>query len=247
MKIFITDGSSYGFFTAVFDAFRENDCVITSRDEVQMSFDSEIVRVENDPEKCARVERGICRCDSGAIDDILLVLRSADPLKEQIALDYIRRLMEKKSPIDRAYNLPEVIVFNELKGKVTGEIHKMQGFLRFMESESGAFYAPYSPDNDITDLLMPHFAERFKSERFVIHDVGRKIAGMYDGHEWIMGYAGEAEIYLSEYERAFQTLWKKYYKAVNLKERPHEKQMKGYMPVRYWKFLPEKQINNDSP
>ena len=109
-----------------------------------------------------------------------------------------------------------------------------------MESASGAYYAPYSPDNDITELLMPHFAERFKSEKFVIHDLKRKLAGMYDGHEWFIGYAGEAEVYLSEYEKAFETLWKKYYKAVNIKERPHEKQMKGSMPVRYWKYLPEK-------
>lgn len=240
MKIFITDGGSASFFTAVFEAYRERECVITSNEQVQISFDSEIVRVETDSEKSERVQRGIMRCDKQAISDVLLVLRSGDSLKEQIAFEYIKRLMERKIAIERAYNLPEVIVFNELKQKVTNEVHKMTGFLRFMESDSGAFYAPYSPDHDITELLMPHFAERFKSERFVIHDVKRKIAGIYNGHEWIMGYAGEAEVYLSEYEKVFQTLWKKYYAAVNIKERPHEKQMKGYMPVRYWKFLPEK-------
>ena len=245
MKIFVTDGSSYSFFTAVFEAYRERECVITSDDTVQMSFDSEIVRIVSDTEKCERVQRGITKYDSGAIDDILLVLRSCDSLKEQIAFEYIKRLMERKSPIDKAYNLPEVIVFNELKHKVTYEVHKMEGFLRFMESDNGAFYAPYSPDHDITELLMPHFAARLSSQKFVIHDVRRKIAGIYDGNEWVMSYAGEAEIYLSEYERVFQTLWKKYYKAVNIKERPHEKQMKGYMPVRYWKFLPEKSADNN--
>ena len=240
MKIFICDGGSESFFTAVFEAYSCADCLITSCNEVQISFDSELVRVSPNTEKSARVQRAIARCDENAIDDILLVLRSNDTLKEQIAFEYIKRLIERGAAVDKAYNLPEVIVFNELKSKVTGEIHKLKGFLRFMESANGAFYAPYSPDHDITDLLMPHFAERFRSERFVIHDLKRKIAGMYDGHEWILGYAGEAEIYLSEYERAFQTLWKKYYKSVNIVERPHEKQMKGYMPVRYWKFLPEK-------
>ncbi len=240
MKIFITDGGSYSFFTAVFDAYRERECIITSDENVQMSFDSEIVRVETNYNKCARVQKKLLKYDSSAVDDILTVLRSCDSLKEQTAFDYIKRLMEQKTSIDRAYNLPEVIIFNELKHKVTYEVHKMSGFLRFMECDSGAFYAPYSPDNDITDMLMPHFAARFRNERFVIHDVKRKIAGIYDGHEWLIGYAGEAEVYLSEYEKVFQTLWKKYYKAVNIKERPHEKQMKGYMPVRYWKFLPEK-------
>ncbi|MBD5632190.1 MAG: DNA metabolism protein [Clostridia bacterium] len=240
MRIFITDGSPLCFFTAVFDAFKESQCLITSESDLQLSLDSEVIRVEADENKALRVKRGIEKYDSEAVYDIITALRSCDSLKEQIAFEYIKRIMERKSPVKKAYNLPEVIEFNDILHKVSIEIHHIKGFLRFMESASGAFYAPYSPDNDITELLMPHFAERFKSERFVIHDLKRKIAGMYDGHEWIMGYAGEAEIYLSEYERAFETLWKKYYKAVTIKERPHEKQMKNSMPVRYWKYLPEK-------
>lgn len=243
MKIFITDGTPAAFFTAVFDAFRENECVITSDDKVQLSFDSEVIRVCCDEEKCERVRKGIAKYDTFAEEEILLALRSCDPLKEQTAFEYIKKLMQFKSPIRKRLSLPETIEFNDIVYKVTYETHKLKGFLRFMESKDGALYAPYSPDNDITDLLMRHFTERLKSERFVIHDLKRKIAGIYDGHDWIIGYAGEAEIYLSEYERAFENLWKKYYKSVNIKERPHEKQMKGYMPVRYWKFLPEKKEN----
>ena len=243
MKIFICDDSPEGFFTAVFDAFKEKTCVLTSDKSIQLSLDSEIVRVETDEEKAERVQNGILKYDREAVEDILLVLRSCDSLKEQTAFLYIKKLMEQKTPIKKAYNLPEVVDFNDILYKVTGEVHRIKGFLRFMESAGGALYAPYSPDNDITELLMPHFAERLKAERFVIHDLKRKIAGMYNGHEWIMGYAGEAEVYLSEYEKAFETLWKKYYKAVNIAERPHEKQMKAYMPVRYWKHLPEKKDN----
>ena len=46
---------------------------------------------------------------------------------------------------------------------------------------------------------------------------------------------------LSDGELTLQALWREYYAAVNIAQRPHEKQMKGYMPVRYWKYLPEKQ------
>ena len=161
----------------------------------QLSLDSEIVRIEADYTKSERVKTAINRADREALADIAFVLRSCDSLKEQTAFEYIKALMKKKAPVKNAYNLPEVVDFNDILYKVTGEIHRLKGLLRFMESANGAFYAPYSPDNDITELLMPHFAERFKSERFVIHDLKRKLAGMYNGHEWIMGYAGEAEIY----------------------------------------------------
>ena len=221
MKIFICDGTCDSFFSAVFDAYFQTDCIITSDSEVQLALDSQIVKVEGVP-------------------DVVSVLRSCDGLKEQIAFEYIKLVFERKATIKKAYNLPQVIEFNDILYKVTGETHRMKGFLRFMESSSGALYAPYSPDNDITDLLMPHFAERFASEKFVIHDLKRKLAGMYDGHSWVIAHVGEAEVYLSEYEKTFETLWKCYYNAVNIKSRPHEKQMKGYMPVRYWKFLPEK-------
>ncbi len=240
MKIFVCDGSFDGFFTAVFDAYSDKNCIITSDNEVQLTLDSVLVQVETNREKSNRVKKGIEKYDKESVYDTELVLRSCSSLKEQIAFEYIKRLLATKSPIKNAYNLPEVIDFNDLTYKVKGETHRLKGFLRFMESASGVLYAPYTPDNDITDLLMPHFAERLKSERFVIHDLKRKIAGLYDGHEWIMSYAGEAEVYLSEYEKAFETLWKKYYIAVNIAERPHEKQMRGYMPVRYWKHLPEK-------
>ena len=230
MKIFITDGTPSTFFTAVFDAFREKECVITSDRQVQLSFDSEVIRVGCDEQKCERVRNGIAKYDRLAEEEIALALRSCDPLKEQTAFEYIRKLMNVKAPVRKMLNAPEVIEFNDIVYKVTGETHRLKGFLRFMENSAGVLYAPYSPDNNITDLLMEHFAERLKSEKFVIHDLKRKIAGMYDGNEWIMGYAGEAEVYLSEYERTFENLWKKYYNSVNIKERPHEKQMKGYMP-----------------
>lgn len=240
MKIYITDGSAVSFFTAVFDGFTDKTAVITSDNNIQLSIDSEIVHTSCDAEKCERVRSGIAKYDSYAEEEILLALRSCNINKEQIAFNYIRKLMQIKAPIRKRLNLTEVINLNDIVHKVTGETHKLKGFLRFMECACGVLYAPYSPDNNITDLLLPHFAARLKTEKFVIHDLKRKIAGIYNGEKWIITYADETEIYLSANEKAFENLWKKYYKAVNIKERPHEKQMKGYMPVRYWKFLPEK-------
>ena len=109
MKIFITDGSAASFFTAVFDAFNIKECVITSDENVQLAFDSEVVRVVYDAEKCDRVRKGIAKYDKYAEDDILLCLRSCDPLKEQTAFEYIKALMKNKAPIRKMMSLPEVI------------------------------------------------------------------------------------------------------------------------------------------
>ena len=240
MDIYVCDGSPESFFTAVFDGYKCENCVITSECDLQISLDSNFITVEPDFEKVKRVTDGISKYDKDGVDDILICLRSCDSKKEQIAFEYIKSIFRMKTSVKNAFNLPQVVAFNDILHKVTGETHKIKGFLRFMESENGALYAPYSPDNNITDLLMPHFVARFNSQKFVIHDVKRKIAGLYNGADWIMCPLDQPEIVISDTEKSFEGLWKKYYSSVNIESRKHEKQMKGYMPVRYWKFLPEK-------
>lgn len=240
MTFYLVDGSADCFYTAVFDCYGDSQAVVSSNADVQLELGCNITEVKTIEEKAARVKKKIAEYDSRAIGDINIILRSGESDKEQAALEYIRLIIKNKRPVRTMTNIPAVMEANDIRSKVTGEIHKYHGFLRFMENDSGVLYAPYSPVADITDMIAPHFARRFANQKFVIHDVKRKIAAMYDGEQIIVCYADGADIYLSEYEKTFEELWKLYYKSVNIAERPHEKQMKGYMPVRYWKFMPEK-------
>lgn len=240
MTYYITDGSEDCFYTAVFDAYKNENCIITSQGDVQLGLGYELIEVERDENKAERVKRKLNLLDAGALNDIKLILKSCDPLKENIAFEYVKLIVKNGGAVRNMQADPRVLEATDVISKVTGETHRMKGFLRFMENADGVLYAPYSPDNDITDMLSVHFAERLGGQKFVIHDVKRKIAALYDGNEIIMTRVEDAEVYLSEYEKYFENLWKQYYKSVNILSRPHEKQMKGYMPVRYWKFLPEK-------
>ena len=240
MTIYLTDGSEDCFYTAVFDCYPYGDAFITSRRDVQLSLGSKICKVSADRAKAARVKKKITQYDVAATDDVMLVLRSGEDNREQVALEYIRLLIKYRRPVRSMTHLSAVLKMEDIRGRVTGELHRFKGFLRFMENDKGVLYAPYSPDNDITDLIAPHFARRLGNQKFVIHDTKRKIAALYDGNEIVICCADGADIYLSEYEKTFEELWKLYYRSVMIKERPHERQMKGYMPVRYWKFLPEK-------
>ncbi len=243
MTFYLVDGSEDCFYTAVFDSYNDKDGIITSRRDVQLALDSTLKEVKADIEKAMRVKKKLAEYDSMALNSISLVLRSCDGNREQTALEYIRLLVKYKRPIHGMTNIPAIMEMEDIRNRVTTELHRFKGFLRFMENDKGVLYAPYSPDNDITDLLAPHFAERLSNQKFVIHDIKRKIAALYDGNEIVICFADSADVYLSEYEQAFEELWKLYYKSVNIKERPHERQMKGYIPVRYWKFLPEKKDN----
>ena len=240
MSYYLVEGSEFCFFTAVFDAFKNKDCIITGEKDLQIGLGFELIEVITDDEKAERVKNKLNALDRLCLEDINLMLRSRASLKEQTSFEYIRLIIARGGAVRDMLANPTVMEMTTIRNKVYGETHLMKGLLRFIENAEGVLYAPYSPDNDITDLLAPHFAKRFSNQKFVIHDVKRKKAALFDGNEIVIFDADGAEIYLSEYQQHFEDLWRQYYKSVNIESRPHEKQMKGYMPVRYWKFLPEK-------
>ena len=81
---------------------------------------------------------------------------------------------------------PAVIAAMESVRKVRGEIHLMSGFLRFMEGKNGVFYAPFESDNDILELLVPHFTARLKNQPFIIHDTKRHLATLYNQKDCVL-------------------------------------------------------------
>ncbi len=240
MTYYVVDGSEDCFYTAVFEAYGKKECVITSSRFIQLELGGVAVEVITDGEKAERVRKKLYALDRGAAKDVNLLLRSCDGRKEVAALEYIRLIIKNGGAVRNMLAHPAVSEMTDIRARVLREVDRMKGFLRFMENSQGVMYAPYSPDNDITDILARHFAARFKNQRWVIHDVARKKAALYNGGEIVITDVSDAEVCLSEYEKYFEDLWRKYYKSVNIAQRPHEKQMRSYMPVRYWKYLPEK-------
>ena len=242
MKIYLTDGTEGCFYTAAFSACTDRGCIVTSARNIQLPLGAETICVQEDEEKRERVKRKLRALDARCLREIGLILRRVCDSRELNSLSYLRRIVNEHGPVRDRLSEPEVLeAMTELK-KVTGEAHNFTGFLRFMEGANGVFYGPFSPDNDILDLILPHFLKRFASQPFVIHDTARCKAALYNGKECIVTQTDKkVSVALSAYEDSFQALWKEYYRSVNIAQRPHERQMKGYMPVRYWKYMPEKQ------
>ena len=244
MNIYIIDGSEKAFYTAVFSACTDKTCLITSGKNLQLTLDAKVVTVLPDEAKIARVKKKLREYDKECLREISLVLRRGCNTREMTALEYLRTIVERRAPVRDMLALPAVLEMRSEMKKVTLETHRFTGFLRFMEGENCILYAPFSPDNDILDLILPHFMRRLKNQPFVIHDVARQKAALYNKRDCLITATDEkVQILLSEYEKGFQKLWQEYYRSATVSQRPHEKQMRGYMPVRYWKFMPEKNEN----
>ena len=237
--IYFFDGSKDAFLTAFLLAFRDDSAVFTAGNR-QLSLGQESIFVRTDPQKALQCEKRLMELDKNCIRELTLLLRSGEEERSQIAFDYLKLIAKRKRPVRGDLSQDAVIAATECMRRVTYEVHRFKGFVRFMERESGALYAPVSPDNDICDLLLPHFRERIPGIPFVIHDVRRAKAAVWDGSHSFTAPLERAEIVLSADEQSWQSLWRRYYASVNIPSRKRLKQMKGYMPVRYWKFMPEK-------
>lgn len=236
--IYFYDGSKDSFLTAFLLAYSDEEAYLTS-ENCQLSLGQKTVFVRADRSRATRAEERLCSFDRDCMDDLNLLLRSGEADRGQVAFRYLKLLTERKRPIRNMLAENAVLDADEHIRRVTGEIHRMKGFVRFMESNSGALYAPITPDNDICDLLLPHFRARIPTFPFVIHDIRRKKAAVYDGANSFCAPLERAEILLAADESAWQALWKNYFEHVNIVSRERLKQQRGYLPVRYRKFMPE--------
>ena len=236
--IYFTDGTKEAFLTAFLLAFDDKDAYITSSQK-QLILGQDSVFVKADSVRAKKAESRLLEFDRECMEDLFLLLRSGENTREQTAFRYLKLLAEQKRPVRKMLAEDAVLAATECIRRVTFEIHRLHGFVRFMESDSGALYAPVAPDNDIVDLLVPHFRTRLPEYPFVLHDVPRRKAAVYDGQNTFLAPLERAEIALSADEKEWQALWRRYYHSVNIPSRERLKQMRGYMPVRYWRFMPE--------
>ncbi|MBQ6728049.1 MAG: TIGR03915 family putative DNA repair protein [Clostridia bacterium] len=243
MTVFLTEKSFTGLCSALFYSFTEG--IIPDRvfeyGKVSQNFTDNYIVIENDEEKAERVSKALKKyCGSETFNYIGVCLLSCEENALKTAFDFAYlTLRERKNVIDRLA-LKQVSDFLFTVKRVLYERHKFTGFIRFKETARGILYAPYSPDNDITELLCPHFVKRLSNVPFIIHDVKRNVAGVSDGRRFtIMKTENQAVLELSKDEKEWENLWKDYYKAANIKERKNRKQQNNLMPMRYRKFLPE--------
>lgn len=245
MTTYFFDGTKNGLLTCIFESFYEKripDDVTTEC--VQCGLLDEIVTIKTDSEKAERVYKCLKNCKTKyLVSDFNLTFRSGEKSRFKVLFDYLNVAISNKNiDVSKAFALPEIQAFTDLKNRIYTETHRFKGFMRFMETEKGFYYACYEPDNDITELLVPHFTARLQSP-FIIHDIKRNILALCDGKRYKILNGGDngVTVFMSESEEIFLDLWQQYYKSINIEERKNLRQMRNYMPERYWKNLSEKQ------
>lgn len=240
--VYLYDNSFEGFLTCIYRAYysKENPNLIITKEE-QINFLVKTLYIETDFEKSEKVYRAIqTKISHLALIKVFMVFLSEEKDMGTIILNYLRIAFKMGAKIDD-YNVhPAVIEIDKLYKKVATEKHRLLGLTRFKELQNGIFYAQLEPVYNVVSLLAPHFSERLKNEKWIIHDLKRGIAVFYNKVEWVIRNIDEPKNYIiSEAEEDYQDMWREYYKHISIENRKNTKQKKAYMPTRYWKHLVE--------
>lgn len=256
MIVFTYDKTFDGLLTAVFDAyFRKTfpDALLSEGDTMPLFYD-EAFAVMTDEEKAARVWRGLQKkLSPSALGCLTQSWLSELPEVDMPIFRYIRKAIDSPRSIETNFADPDVLQLAQIWKKVDGERMRLMQFARFQKAADGTFFAAFEPQYNALPLTVQHFKDRFADQRWMIYDLKRRYGFYSDLHEvrevsfdeesrethLITGMLDES--LMDKEEKLFQQLWKTYFKAICIKERLNPRKHKQDMPVRYWKYLTEKQ------
>ncbi len=115
-----------------------------------------------------------------------------------------------------------------LSRNTENEIHHLLGFLRFRELQGGVLLARYAPKNDITAMLMPHFANRLPGEDFAVYDEKRQYYAVHPKEkQWYvvrdrLPFDENGET-CSQAESEYEALYQHFCRAIAIEERKNVK------------------------
>ncbi len=246
------EDSPQGIFSAVYSAWELKlghartsiqACSVESMPNLELF--AEYIRIETVQEKAGKVMHTIrTRFSEEILEELYLVACSNGEDKADIVYHYIQLLLSMGMQARRHLSDPYMIRAMELSRAAGNERHHYLGFLRFIETRQGILLGRFEPKNNVTELVMPHFADRFPEERFVIWDTRRNVAGIHlHGKDYIMQFLTPAQAeQLGRYrekEEETEQLWRVFVESISVKARENKELQRNNLPLRFRSYMPE--------
>jgi len=160
---------------------------------------------------------------------------------EGLVWRYLRLGLERGRAMEGMLAAEPVWSINRIARQVSHEAHKFKGFVRFREVQEGFLYAQIEPEADILLLIAPHFTERVGDTHWMIHDLRRGQAALYDLRSWrlVNGVELVDKPGFTAAEHDYAALWQRYFQRHAIKERHNPVLQQKHVPLRYRKHLTE--------
>ena len=243
MKSYLYDGSFSGLMTLIYRTIKDKirpDKIFRKAD-FQGDLFSEAIEIETDGELAEKVIKSAKeKLSARVFRKAYYAFLSEFPGIELAIFDYLYLGFAEKANLHKNWTNSSVINVKKVARKVSRERHRFKGLLRFRELNDGILYGPYKPDYNISSLLAPHFAARLASEQWIIHDLGRNMAIIYNGKNWLeISDDLLPQLELSEEEVDYQEIWQEFFRSIAIDERYNPELQANFIPYKYREFLLE--------
>lgn len=254
MVIFCYDKTFEGLLTAVFDAYarRSFPDQLLEEGEILPLFCEEKHTVITDNEKVGRVWCGLeKKLSASALSSLTVCWLSELPEVDKLLFNYMRKAINSPISIELNFGDPDVLELSKIWKQVSNERLRIIQFLRFQKTIDETYFAPVEPIYNVLPLTIPHLEDRYAGQKWLVYDIKREYGYYYDLQD-IREVCFETkekhllsglldETLMDKDELLFQQLWKAYFKTTAIKERINPKLHRQHLPVRFWKYLTEKQ------
>ena len=241
MTNYYYDGSFDGLLTVIYMAYndRESNMLRVSAKAEQLILALDDIHIITDFFKARRVEKAICeKLSQNFLNNIQTCFLSCDKNKDTMIIHTVYKALKQGEEILNSLD-EHAFYMNKLVKQVLNERHKYLGLLRFKEMKDGTMFSTIEPKNNVLPILISHFKNRMKREKFAIFDKGRKMVVYYDGKKAEIFSVKSLEIQWSDEEIEYSELWKTFHKSISIKERENKKLQQSNIPKYYWKHLVE--------
>ena len=244
---YVYDGTWDGLMCLVYRTAEDKAApeAILRPGDAGLGFLFEAVTIESDPKLAWATANALKKRVSGrTLSDAWFALLSCDLGGDRnVDMALVRMLASvwergKSAEFDLADE--SVHVVRKAARRTGCEYHRYLGVVRFKDL-GGVFYAELEPDCDVLTLLADHFSSRLSDQGWILHDLRRKKAALYDMKTWVVTDMPQIDGVTQKAGKydAYQDLWRGFYRNTTTTQRLNYKTQRGHMPKKYWKHLTE--------
>lgn len=256
VNVFQYDQSFEGLLTCIFEAY-DRKCFperLMGEEAVLPLFCEDVYRVQTDTARAERVWKALEKKLSEQALRALSYSWLADDCsgRDELMFRYIRKVIDAPLSVEMNFGDTDVLALMRLAKNVSYERMRLIQFVRFQKASDGTYFAPFEPQSNVLPLAVEHFKDRFADQKWLVYDTKRQYGFYYDlqsleevtfpdlENRILCGLLKEED--QAADEKLFQDLWKTYFHSICIRERLNPRKHKQDMPVRYWKYLTEKQF-----
>ncbi len=243
MFTYYYDGSFDGLLTVIFSAYGNRQTLIKVAVEPEhptLDFNNiNITYITTDYEKARKVEKSICeKVSFQFFSDIRLCFLSCNKDKDTAIVHTVYNALRLGEEILDSID-GHALLIKKLAKQVLSERHRYLGIIRFREMKDGTLFSTIEPRNNVLPILLSHFKDRLKMERFAIFDKKRGMIAWYNSKNIELFLMDNVEIEWSDDEEEYNILWNIFHKNISITERDNKKLQQGNLPKYYWRHLIE--------